>query len=101
MARLVVTATADADIRAIQLDLIRAAGLHTAEKYTALFERIFDLLADFPQSGSNRSSFGKDIRIGIVSPYLVIYRYRETSDTVTVLRVIHGRRNVTAKLISE
>jgi toxin ParE1/3/4 len=97
MARLVVTAAADADGRAIRMDLLKVAGLNTAAKYTALFERLFDRLAEFPQSGSPRRSFGKDIRIGIVFPYLVIYRHREADDTVTVLRVIHGRRNITLK----
>jgi plasmid stabilization system protein ParE len=44
---------------------------------------------------------GKDVRIGIVFPYIVIYRHREVDGTVTVLRVIHGRRNLTIKSISD
>jgi plasmid stabilization system protein ParE len=31
----------------------------------------------------------------------VIYRHHEADDIVTVLRVVHGRRNITAKLISD
>ena len=48
-----------------------------------------------------RPALGKDIRIGIVLPYIVIYRRREADDTVTVLRVVHGHRNITTKLISD
>jgi toxin ParE1/3/4 len=44
---------------------------------------------------------GKDIRIGIVLPYIVIYRHHEADDIVTVLRIVHGRRNITSKLISD
>jgi plasmid stabilization system protein ParE len=100
MARVVVTPSADADVHAIQIDLAKAAGLHTAAKYTTLFERLFDRLAQYPDSGSPPPSLGKDIRIGIVFPYIVIYRHHATDGTVTVLRVIHGRRDITAKLIS-
>jgi plasmid stabilization system protein ParE len=32
-----------------------------------------------------------------VLPYIVIYDYEE--DTVTVLRVLHGKRNITRDLI--
>jgi plasmid stabilization system protein ParE len=100
MAHVVVTPSADADVRAIQMDLTKVAGLHTVEKYTALFERLFDRLAQYPDSGSPRPGLGTDIRIGIVFPYIVIYRHRATDGTVTVLRVIHGRRDITIKLIS-
>jgi toxin ParE1/3/4 len=44
---------------------------------------------------------GKEIRVGIVFPYLVIYRHSVADDTVTVLRVIHGRRNIIAGSISD
>ncbi len=48
-----------------------------------------------------RPAIGQNIRIGIVSPYIVIYRYSERDDTVTVLRLVHGRRRITGKLLSE
>jgi toxin ParE1/3/4 len=62
---------------------------------------LFDRLAEYPDSGAPRASLGRDIRIGVVSPYVVIYRHREADDTVTVLRIIHGRRNITMESISE
>jgi plasmid stabilization system protein ParE len=101
MARIVVTPSADADVHAIQIDLAKAAGLNTAAKYTAPFENLYDRLAKYPDSGAPRPILGKDIRVGIVFPYIVIYRHRDIDDTVTVLRVLHGRRDFTAKSISD
>jgi plasmid stabilization system protein ParE len=101
MARVIVTSSADADVHAIQSDLAKAAGIRIAAKYTALFGKLYDRLAEHPDSGAPRPSLGKDIRIGIVVPYIVIYRHHEADDIVTVLRVVHGRRNITSKLISD
>jgi toxin ParE1/3/4 len=101
MVRVIVTASADADIDAIQTDLAKAAGIRVAEKYTALFERLYDRLAGHPDSGAPRPALGKDIRIGIVLPYIVIYRHGDADDALTVLRIVHGRRKISAKLISD
>jgi plasmid stabilization system protein ParE len=35
-----------------------------------------------------------------VSPYIVIYRHTEAADTVTILRIVHGRRRITGTLLS-
>jgi toxin ParE1/3/4 len=43
-------------------------------------------------------ALGPNVRIGVVSPYIVIYRHAE--DTVNVLRIVHGRRRITDKLLS-
>lgn len=101
MARIIVTSCADADTAAIQKDLAKSAGLGVATKYTAAFERLYDRLAEHPASGPPRPSLGRGIRIAIVLPYVVIYRYDPAADLVTVLRIVHGRRNITAKLISD
>jgi plasmid stabilization system protein ParE len=101
MVRVIVTASADADLDAIQTDLAQAAGIRIAEKYTALFERLYDRLAEHPDSGAPRPALGEDIRIGIVLPYIVIYRHGDVDDVVTVLRIVHGRRKISAKLISD
>jgi toxin ParE1/3/4 len=41
-----------------------------------------------------------EIRIGIVLPYIVIYEYDKSKDTVTIFRIVHGRRNITAQLLT-
>ncbi|MDE3177334.1 MAG: type II toxin-antitoxin system RelE/ParE family toxin [Pseudomonadota bacterium] len=99
MARVVVTPSADADTAEILAFLAAKAGLGVAAQYNASFERLYDHWADFPESGAPRPRVGARIRIGVVSPYVVIYRHTEDDNTVRVLRIVHGRRMVTGKLI--
>ena len=100
MARIVVTQSASADQSAIIQYLHAQAGLRTAIRFRALFAALYDRLADHPASGAHRAALGPDIRIGIVSPYIVIYRHSENDDTVTVLRIVHGRQEITRKLLA-
>lgn len=99
MAQVVFTEAADADAAFIFEDLYTKAGKPTVVKYRALFKKLYDNLADFPDSGPPRPKIGTRIRIGIVSPYVVIYRHTEADDTVNILRVVHGRRKITGKLL--
>jgi toxin ParE1/3/4 len=100
MTRIVIAASADADSAAILEDLNNRAGQVTAIKYRALFRKLYDRLAGHPDSGVPRPALGPDIRIGVVSPYIVIYRHAEAAATITVLRIVHGRRRITGKLLS-
>jgi plasmid stabilization system protein ParE len=34
-----------------------------------------------------------------VFPYLVIYRYSKGDDTVSIIRILHGRRKITRKIL--
>jgi toxin ParE1/3/4 len=99
MARVIIASTADADTDGILTDLAAKGGRRLAAKYDDLFERLYDRLGDYPGSGAPRRALGSDIRIGIVSPYIVIYRHRADDDTVTVLRIVHGRRRITGALL--
>ena len=69
------------------------------DTYNASFERLYEHLADFPGSGPPRPKVGLQIRIGIVSPYVVIYRHTEADSIVRVLRIVHGSRRITGKLL--
>ena len=100
MARIVVTDTASADQAAILGYLHAEAGSRTVMKFRSLFSALYDRLADHPASGPRRPRLGADIRIGIVSPYIVIYRHTPEDDTVTVLRIVHGKRKITGKLLA-
>lgn len=99
MARVVITPSADEDTSGILAFLAAKAGYGVAVKYNASFEQLYDNLADFPDSGAPRPKVGSKLRIAIVSPYVVIYRYTETDDTVQVLRIVHGSRKITGKLL--
>src|SRR5690349_12492812 len=99
MARLTFSALADQDVATIITYLAREAGIVTAERYAAEFAALYDRLAEFPKMGSLRPAIGDDVRIAIVAPYIVIYAFDPVPDAVTVLRVLHGRRNITRKLL--
>ena len=99
MARVVFTAAADADAASIFDDLYTKAGKPTVVKYRAAFKALYDNLSDVPDSGAPRPKVGANIRIGIVSPFIVIYRHTETEGIVRVLRIVHGSRRITGKLI--
>jgi toxin ParE1/3/4 len=98
VAQVVIASSADADYAEILADLATKAGWNVAFKYDRLFERLYDRLADHPLSGAPRPVLGPNIRIGIVSPYIVIYR-GERDDVVTVLRIVHGRRRITGTML--
>lgn len=98
MTRLVVTASADADLGDIILHLRQVAGEAVARKYADEFDALYERLMDFPGSGPRRIVLGPDARIAIVPPYVVIYDY--AADVVTILRIVHGRRDITDALIT-
>ena len=66
-------------------------------RYAADFKSVYRRLADFPASGPRRPTLGPNARIAIVLPYIVIYDHED--DIVTVLRVLHGKRNITRDLV--
>jgi toxin ParE1/3/4 len=51
-------------------------------------------LADFPSLGRSRSDILPDMRSLTVGNHLILYRFAE--NTVTVVRIVHGARDLTA-----
>lgn len=56
-------------------------------------------LARFPNAGPPRPQWGEGVRIAVHGRYLVIYRVR--NDTVQVLRILHGARDLDRLLSDE
>jgi plasmid stabilization system protein ParE len=56
-------------------------------------------LLRWPESGAPRPRLGEAVRIAIVSPYVMIYEYNRDDDTLVLLRMLHGRRNITDRLL--
>jgi toxin ParE1/3/4 len=77
--------------------LTREAGQAVASKYRRALLHLFDLLDDQPALGAPQRKLGRGVRMGVVAPYLVLYRY--TGDAVTVLRILHGKRRITPRLL--
>jgi toxin ParE1/3/4 len=99
MARVVITDLADADTADILEEITREAGHRIARKYNARIESLYERLADHPESCQARPKLGAHIRVGVVYPYLVIYRHVSGDDTVSIIRVVSGRRKLTRKLL--
>lgn len=99
MARVVVTPAADLDAAQIVDFLAAHAGVGVAAKYNDAFERLYDHWANFPDSGAPRARLGADIRVGVVSPYVVIYRHTVAEGVVRVLRIVHAKRRITGTML--
>lgn len=99
MARVIVSDLADEDTAAMLGDIAREAGHLVADRYNAELGSLFDRLADYPESCQTRPNLGAHVRVGVMHPYLVIYRYAIGSDTVSIVRILHGRRKITRKLL--
>lgn len=99
MTRLDVTRRAVRDIDEIFDYLAGVAGGRTAERHYFRIQRTIERLVDWPESAQRRTALGQNVRLAVVAPFVVIYRYEPEKDLLTVLRVLHGRRNVTNRMI--
>jgi toxin ParE1/3/4 len=100
VARVVIAASADADTAYIVADLAAKAGASVAARYDADLDALYRRLEQFPESGSPRPALGRLVRIGVVSPYSIIHEYIEADDTVTIMRIVHGRRRFTRRMLN-
>jgi toxin ParE1/3/4 len=100
MTRLVVAADADTDTTEILEYLAREAGRSVADDYGRRFQMAIERLVRMPGSGPPRRALGPNAHIAIVYPYVLIYDYAREDDTVTLLRILHGRRNITRGLLN-
>src|SRR5262245_52398055 len=99
MTRLIVSADAESDTSRIIGDLLREAGPFVANDYGRRFQKALERVIHAPESGTPRRALGPDTRMLIVYPYLLIYDYTPEEDTVTLLRIVHGRRNITRRFL--
>ena len=100
MTRFVVADMASADEAFILNDLYQVAGPRTARKYRSMFKALYDRLTAHPEIGAPRPVLGSRVRIGIVTPFIAIYQYDRVADTVTLLRLVHGRRRISRALLT-
>ena len=97
MARLLLAEAADSDIQAILHHLGEKAGASVAGRYAADFDAVYSRLEIFPELGARRPKLGPTVRICTVLPYVVMYEYTPSDDLVVILRVLHGRRNMSRR----
>ena len=94
MTRLIVTADAEADASEILHDLENKAGAMVVLRYAMRFRAAIERLAELPQSGAPRPALGPNARSIVIPPYVLIYDYTQTDDTLILLRILHGRRKI-------
>jgi len=99
MTRVVITDPANADLETITHDLTIKAGKAIAYRYLDDFAALWEHFVRFPSSGAPRLKLGKGIRSGYVRPYVLYYRYDLAHDIVYVLRILHGKRDITRALL--
>jgi toxin ParE1/3/4 len=74
------------------------AGPVVAAEYANRFRSTLERLVDLPETSAPRPNLGPKIRIGIVSPYILIYEFVGEDDSVILLRILHGKRNIAREL---
>ncbi len=99
MAQLRVSMLAQSDATSIARDLALKAGVSVAAKYIAAFDKVYSRLLIYPESGPLRPAIGKRIGMAVVPPYAILYEFEESIDTVTILRIVHGRRKMTGEML--
>ena len=65
-----------------------------AHRLVDRLEERWVLLVTQPRSGASRSDLGPELREVVVGDYLSIYRL--DGDDIEIVRILHGRRNITA-----
>ena len=97
--RTLVSPQAQRDLLGIVSHLAGVAGPATADKWDRKLWEAIDEISQSPGSGAPRPALGPHARIVVVHPYIVIYEHARGSDSLHVLRVVHGRRNITKWLV--
>jgi plasmid stabilization system protein ParE len=100
MAEFRLSSAAQTDFDEITDYLVEVAGRSIAANYGERLRAAVNRVAESPGIGSPRQHLGPETRMTSVDPYLVFYDGGPDSDTVHVLRILHGRRNFTPDLIA-
>lgn len=97
MTRLVVSRNAESDMANILAYLEQEANAVVAEEFGRDVRRAVLRLIQFPDSGAPRPELGADARVIVVYPYLLIYDH--AAPNLTLLRILHGKANLTAEIL--
>src|SRR5947207_9386812 len=92
------TPEAEADLEGIGDKIAERNAARAVTYVRELRERCLGI-AEFPHAGPPRPQWGEDIRIAIHGKYVIVYRVRD--ETVEVLRVVHGARDLDALFADE
>jgi toxin ParE1/3/4 len=91
------THTARDDLIAVGERIREVAGAETAEHYVERIIETAERLRERPKRQRIRANLGAGIRAARYRKYLMFYRVE--GETVTIVRVLHGAREITQKLL--
>ena len=97
MARLRVAPAAARDLQKISDEIATAAGKRVALAFMERLRQSLEGLVQFPGMGRQRPAFGSGVRSWVVYPYVAFYR--QAGLDVEIIRVVHGRRRITRRLL--
>ena len=97
--RIVYTATARSDLLAIGDTIREAAGPRIAERFIERVITTADSLSDMPERHRLGAELADGFRAISVGKYLIFYVVDD--ETVSIIRVLHGARDITAKLLGQ
>ncbi|MGI9072248.1 MAG: type II toxin-antitoxin system RelE/ParE family toxin [Bryobacteraceae bacterium] len=94
MSRYVLTTQAQEDLQQIRDYFLREAGFRVARHVLASVVAAFQALARTPGQGHRREDLSsrEELRFWNVFSYLIVYRIDERP--LTVIAILHGKRNV-------
>ena len=99
MARVRFSRQAKADLAHVLDYLLDNAGARVARRFETDLRALERRWRSHPGIGAPRPQFGPMTRMSVVAPYLIFYDGSPDSDDVVVLRVLDGRRDITAEVI--
>jgi plasmid stabilization system protein ParE len=97
--RLVVTRDAENDLADLLAYLQREANSVVAEEFGRDVRATLLRLTEFPDSGAPRPEFGAYVRMSIIYPYLLFYDHPPDHPELTLLRILHGKSNLSAEIL--
>lgn len=95
MRELARTPYAAQDVREI-VDYLLEHSEPAADRFIADLEAACQLLRSQPRMGRERDDLAPGVRSVVVGKYLVFFR--ASDETIEILRVIHGARNITPEM---
>jgi toxin ParE1/3/4 len=94
--QIIFTEAASRDLDEIGDYVDRMAGPAVAKRLVDDVIKAAETLRTMPTRQRERTELRAGLRSVSVSDYMIFYRVRD--DTVSIVRVLHGSRNITAKL---
>jgi toxin ParE1/3/4 len=98
MLQIVYSPEARADLAAIAAYLAEHASETVAERFLDRLRLGIENMATIPGSRPLVPELGPDLRRLVVGHYLIFYRFDD--ETIFIIRVLHGARDITARLFA-